>query len=252
MGMLYLGTSGWSYHDWQGTFYPPDLQPRERLSYMATQFSSIEINATFYRLPLAATVSTWYHDTPPNFRFAVKVSRLITHTSQLVDVQAPWELFVERMRGLREKLGPLLLQFPPTFRATPDSLRHFETFLSYASANGTRLAFELRHPTWFSPAILRFFAEQHACLVQADSGRFPRTPPGFTPAQYSYYRLHGPDTLYDSRYSDAHLAYLANHIARDLQAGDDAYIYFDNDMHGYAPADARRLSDLLTKSISYS
>jgi uncharacterized protein YecE (DUF72 family) len=243
--MLYLGTSGWSYKDWGKNFYPQGLAPREQLTYLARHFPTVEINATFYRLPIETTFTKWYNDTPPEFRFAVKLSRLITHTQRLNDVKEAWELFVSRAQGLKEKLGVILVQFPPSFRANEENLARCKYFMEYAPEAGIQLAFELRHATWFEAAGLRFFTDHGACVVQAESSRYPHTPPDFNPADFTYYRFHGPRRLYASQYTDDELEAWAKLIRRDMAASKDVYVYFDNDMHGYALDDAKRLRDII-------
>lgn len=244
--MLYLGTSGWSYKDWGKNFYPQGLAPRDQLKFLARHFPTVEINASFYRLPKDTTFAKWYDDTPADFRFAVKLSRLITHNKRLNDVQADWNTFVGLAQGLKEKLGVILVQFPPSFRATPETLERFATFFDYAPQAKIRLAFELRHTTWFEPDQLQFFADHQACIVQAESSRYPHTPPDFAPANFTYYRFHGPRRLYASQYTDEELTDWAKLIRRDLSSAKDVFVYFDNDMHGYALDDARRLRDILS------
>jgi len=242
---LYLGTSGWSYKDWGKRFYPLGLPAKAQLIYLARHFDSVEINASFYKLPLAKTFLNWHDVTPDNFRFAVKASRMITHLKRLSDVEDSWELFLERAGNLRDKLGVILLQFPPSFKRTPETLERLETFFSYALTPGRRLALELRHATWFEPEALEFFSRHQACIVQAESSRYPHTPPEFAPADFTYYRFHGPGRLYASQYSNEDLLYWAKLIRADQKAGKDVYAYFDNDVNGYALEDARRLRDYL-------
>jgi len=243
--MLYIGTSGWSYKEWSKTFYPPGLPPREQLTFLARTFPTVEINATFYRLPAATTFVKWFGDTPPDFCFAVKLSRTITHLKRLEDIEESWGLFLERARSLQTKLGVILVQFPPSFRATAETMTRLEAFMDQAAPARVRLAYELRHASWFEPGPLKLFADRRACVVQAESARFPHTPPDFAPADFTYYRFHGPRRLYASQYTDEELGYWAGLIRRN-QAGDkDVFAYFDNDMYGYALDDARRLRQLL-------
>ena len=125
MPLLLIGTSGWTYPSWKGSFYPEDC-PRERfLAYYAREFPTTEVNSSFYHLPRAATYEQWTAQVPPEFVFALKVSRLITHHKRLVDVEEPWRAFVDRARVLGRHLGPLLLQFPPSFRCDRPRLARF-------------------------------------------------------------------------------------------------------------------------------
>jgi uncharacterized protein YecE (DUF72 family) len=242
--MLYVGTSGWSYGDW-GKFYPLGLAARDQLPFLARHFASVELNASFYRLPTEAAFRRWATVTPPEFRFAVKVSRSITHTKRLNDVAELWQNLTGRGQLLGDKLGVWLLQFPPSLRATPEIFERLEAFLSYAAAPGVRLAFELRHKTWFEDEALDLFRRHGLCLVQAESSRYPHSPEGFSPAPFAYYRFHGPRQLYASQYTDEELDHWARLIRAELEAGKDVYAYFDNDYHGYALEDARRLGERL-------
>jgi uncharacterized protein YecE (DUF72 family) len=141
-----------------------------------------------------------------------------------------------------------LLQFPPSFRATPETIERLAVFWDYARMAAPRLAFEFRHESWFKDPALGFFASHGLCLVQAESSRYPHTPPGFTPANFTYYRFHGPRQLYGSQYTDEELAHWAGLIRADLSAGKNVYAYFDNDMHGYALEDAERLRELANQT----
>jgi uncharacterized protein YecE (DUF72 family) len=243
--MLYLGTSGWSYKHWNKGFYPPGLPPREQLTYLARHFSSVELNASFYRLPPESSFTKWYGDTLAGFAFAIKVPRVITHLKRLQEVSDDWQVLQERTRPLGEKLSVYLAQFPPSFRADEETMARMSTFLDLAQASRVRLALELRHASWFEPEALAVFERRRVCVVAAESARYPHTPAGFAPANYTYYRLHGPRELYSSQYTDEELGYWAGLIRADRAAGRDVYVYFDNDVNGYALEDAQRLRALL-------
>jgi uncharacterized protein YecE (DUF72 family) len=244
--MLYVGTSGWSYKHWGKTFYPEGLAAREQLVYLARHFPTVELNASFYRLPAEKTFAHWHDITPPEFRFAVKVPRIVTHLKRLDNVQNSWQDLLDQSGALGDKLGVYLLQFPPSFKADGQTLDRFEAFLDLAHVAGRRLAFELRHASWFEQPQLELLRSRKICLVQAESSRYPHSPSDFSPASFAYFRFHGPRQLYGSQYTDDELASWADIIKHDLQDGKDVYVYFDNDMHGYAIEDARRLKRLLT------
>ncbi|HLX04291.1 MAG TPA: DUF72 domain-containing protein, partial [Candidatus Binatus sp.] len=118
MARAYIGTSGWNYREWRGSFFPDDIPSKHWLSYYATRFGSVEINYTFYRLPSKEACAVWYEQTPAKFQFVVKASRYITHIKRLRDARESWQEFLKRVGELKEKLGPILLQFPANFRAT--------------------------------------------------------------------------------------------------------------------------------------
>jgi uncharacterized protein YecE (DUF72 family) len=243
--MLYLATSGWSYTHWRGTFYPAKLVARDQLPFLARHFSTVELNSSFYRLPAVSAFQRWYDVTPPGFRFAVKVPRTITHIKRLNNAVEDWQTMLERSAVLADKLGPYLMQFPPSFKATPETIGRFGNFLTDIHAPNIPLAAEMRHASWFEPQVLELFKTHKLCLVQAESSRYPHSPEGFSPSKIAYYRLHGPRELYASAYTDDELSHWASLIRADLAAGKDTYVYFDNDFKGYAIEDARRLRLLL-------
>ena len=243
--MVVLGTSGWNYVHWYRRFYPLGLAPREQLTYLARHFGSVEINSSFYRLPPEKYFQKWHSDTPEYFKFSVKVPRTVTHFKRLVDVEDDWAALLRATRPLQKKLSIYLCQFPPGYKATGDTLAQMEGFIALVSASQVRVAYELRHASWFEPAALKMFTRTRACLVQADSSRYPHTPAGFAPAAFSYYRFHGPRQLYASQYTDDELRGWAALMSTDRAAGKDVYVYFDNDMNGFAISDAKRLQSML-------
>jgi len=145
MAHAFIGTSGWNYRDWRGSFYPEGMPTRRWLSFYATRFDTVEINYTFYRLPSKDACAAWYDQTPEKFRFVVKLSRYITHIKRLRDAEESWDDFIERIAALKHKLGPILLQFPANFRASAANLESVDEFLGYASRDHSRrLALEFR------------------------------------------------------------------------------------------------------------
>src|ERR1700693_318081 len=173
MAQLLVGTSGWNYSNWRGGFYPEKLASKKFLSFYAQSFRSAEVNYSFYQLPSVATYENWFATTPDDFTFALKLSRLITHIKRLHDVQQPWTEFLKGARSLKHKLGPILLQFPPSFHANDENLRRVGDFLSYASNDGLRIAMEFRHESCFGAPMLGLLRENRAALVIAHSSRFP-------------------------------------------------------------------------------
>jgi uncharacterized protein YecE (DUF72 family) len=243
-GELRVGTSGWNYGDWKGIFYPDSLKSAEYLSFYAQQFDTTEINYSFYHLPRPSTYEKWAAQTPEQFLFAVKASRVITHVKRLANVGEEWRKFLESALVLGSKLGPVLLQFPPSLKADRERLA---TFLSEAraakEARGLRLAFEFRHASWFEPDICELLRKHKAALVIAQSERYPQAP--MTPtAPFAYLRFHGPGALFASKYSEQELNEWAQRIRKWRAAGLAVFAYFNNDFHGYAIENARRLREL--------
>lgn len=244
MAKPYIGTSGWSYKDWGKRFYPADLTSTQQLPFLAQTFNSVELNASFYRLPQSKTFSNWREKTPSNFRFAVKLSRFITHIKRLHEVEDSWKLFLEHSSAMGDKLAVVLVQLPPSFKATDETLADVEAFLSYAAADH-KLALEFRHSTCFEQPMLDILAKYKVCLVSAESSRFPHSPTGFAPASFVYYRFHGPERLYASPYGEDALVPWAKEMKQFLKDGKDIFAYFDNDVQGYALEDARILQRLI-------
>lgn len=251
MAKLLIGTSGWSYKDWGQGFYPAGLPAVEQLPYLAKHFPTVELNASFYRLPAAKTFAGWYDKTPPGFVFSVKVSRYITHIKRFVEVDEAWIELTGRAAALREKLGVYLIQTPPSLAATDQVLARVEGFLQTARRvdADVRLAFEMRHPSNFEPPMLSLLQRYGVALVFADSSRFPHSPDGWDSADLAYFRFHGPRQLYASQYTEAELAKWAAKIRGQLADGRDVLAYFDNDVHGYALEDARRLQGMVRSSL---
>ena len=234
-GCVRIGTSGWVYPHWAGLFYPEQVRQADRLSYYATQFGTVEINGSFYRLPSEPTVEAWGLQTPPGFLFAWKASRYITQAKKLKDVGESVALVYGRMAPLGDRLGPALFQLPPRFRVNLDRLAAFLRLLPRA----TRNAVEFRDPSWHQPATLQLLADHDVALCISDHHDAP-TPWECT-ASYVYVRGHGPGGRYAGRYSAAELDHWASRIGAWSRAGRDVYAYFDNDIGGAAPLDARDL-----------
>lgn len=236
---LIIGTSGWSYKDWRGTFYPIDLPQDRWLEFYAKHFSSVEINNSFYRLPTRATFEAWEEKTPDGFLFSVKASRYLTHVKKLKEPEKPWERFIQSAEGLKEKLGPLLFQFPERWRVNLERLEYFVSLLP-----GThRYVFEFRHPSWFSEEVYALLAQKGAALCIADSALWPRVFKITAP--FTFIRMHGGRELYASEYSEAELNFWAEKIAGFLDRRLDVFVYFNNDAHGFAVKNAMELKRLL-------
>ena len=152
---LYIGTSGWVYSHWDGIFYPEGLSSKDKLKFFSQYFKTAEINYSFYQLPRPTTYQNWYTLTPDDFLFAVKASRFITHIKRLKGVKSAWETFIKNALNLKEKLGPILFQFPPSFHADKENIERLENFLEYISKRKMRYAFEFRHQSWFKEKVYK-------------------------------------------------------------------------------------------------
>jgi len=220
--------------------YPWDLPSKHWLKHYVTRFDTVEINNTFYRLPSEQAVRKWKEDTPEGFKYAVKASRYITHMKKLGGVEEALPRFLQRSRLLGERLGPILYQLPPYWKCNPDRLRDF---LSMLPAD-LRHAFEFRHASWLSEAVLTMLAEHRAALCIVSLPDFPCLLR--TTAPFVYIRLHGAQAAYGSCYSERELQWWAEQILGFLGDGRDVYAYFNNDAHGYAVQNALRLKEILS------
>lgn len=236
---VHVGTSGWSYDHWLGRFYPRSAGRESRLRQYARTFRSVEINASFYRLPTEKAMQGWLAETPDDFVFAAKVSRFITHMKRLRDPEVHIPIFMGRIATLAPKLGPLLVQLPPTFAVDLDRLRAFCDRLP----PGNRYTFELRHESWWTDEVFAFLAGRNIafCLFHLAG----RETPAVVTADFVYVRLHGPGAAYQGSYDDAVLQRWRAAIERWRGEGRDVYIYFDNDEKAYAAEDACRLQEML-------
>ena len=238
---IHIGTSGWHYGHWVGPFYPPHISRKHFLTYYAERFHTVEINNSFYRLPEKKTFQQWLDIVPPGFIFAVKASRFITHMKKLKDPELALVTFMERISGLKEKLGPILFQLPPYWRM---DLERLKSFLS-ALPRVHRYAFEFRDPTWFHREVYQALAEHGAafCLYELAGLRSPIE----ITADFIYLRLHGPGDAYSGCYPAETLNQWADVFGDWTKEGKEVYCYFDNDEMGYAAQNAAELKKLVTQ-----
>jgi uncharacterized protein YecE (DUF72 family) len=232
-----IGTSGWNYDHWKGPFYPPELPRKQWLSHYLKFFQTIEINNSFYQLPRRETFEEWHDTTPEGFIFAVKGSRYITHMKKLKDPEEPIERFMGNVRGLKDKLGPILFQLPPRWMCNPERLMMFLAVLP----EDCRYAMEFRDDTWWHPEVYEILRSRNIafCIFEL-AGR--HTPFKIT-TDFVYIRLHGPGDAYQGQYDDQSLSRWAKDIRKFSKDGLPVYIYFDNDENGYAAQDALRLKE---------
>lgn len=237
-GRARIGTSGWVYPHWRGTFYPAGVPQGDWLAFYARRFPTVEVNRTFYGLPKPAHVARWARAVPEGFRFAIKGSRLLTHTARLRDPGRAIGRLLDVLSPLGDKRGPLLLQFPPGRVPPPERLR--ET--ARACPPGLAVAVELRAAE--APGEVReTLRELGWTLVVHDhaAGGGARE----VTAPFAYLRFHGPGGEYRGEYGVEGLRPWAGWIGELLEQGLDAYAYFNNDAGGAAPRDATRLIGLL-------
>jgi uncharacterized protein YecE (DUF72 family) len=282
MGKIRIGIAGWRYPPWRGVFYPPKLAQHRELWHASRELPSIEINGTFYALQRPESFQNWHDDTPDDFVFSVKCNRYITHIRRLKDVDEPVANFLASgLFNLGEKLGPLLWQFPPSFKYDHDRLEAFFEMLPRDMESAQALArkhdsvvpharlkidknrklrhaIEVRHESFLDPAFVALLRRQKIALVVADTaGKWPYFED--VTADFMYLRLHGDEVLYASGYTDEALDRWAERITAWSGGGEpadakrvldkpaparksrDIYCYFDNDLKVRAPFDAKSL-----------
>jgi uncharacterized protein YecE (DUF72 family) len=238
-GKVLIGTSGWTYAHWKKVFYPEGMSQREWLLHYCSSFDTVEINATFYRLPKTQVFDSWRERTPPGFLFAVKCGRRITHWQKLEGVEALWEEFWSRLSRLEGKLGIVLFQFHPKWEIDTKRLANFLPLLP----PGARTAFEFRHKSWFCEETYELLRKYDAAMCRASSPGFPDVD--VVTARHCYLRMHGGTSLYASKYTDEELAEWAAVVKGYVRRGLDCYVYFNNDAHGYAVENALTLRKLV-------
>jgi uncharacterized protein YecE (DUF72 family) len=228
-----IGTSGWQYRHWRGAFYPDSLRTADWLGYYSASFDTVEVNNAFYRLPSVEVFTRWRDATPDGFEVAVKASSYLTHNKRLRDPAEPVTRLMERARYLEEKLGPILLQLPPTMRA--DAARLDEALGCFPM--GTRVAVEARHESWDKEEIWTVLAAHGAawCVADAPWRRWPlvRT------SDWGYLRFHEGTASPRPCYGSRALRTWAERIASTWPDGVDVYVYFNNDLCACALRDAR-------------
>lgn len=230
---LFVGTSGWQYKDWRGVLYPDGLPARLWLEEYAARFATVEINNAFYRLPSRETFEAWRERIPPDFVVAVKASRFLTHIKRLRDPEEPVERLMSHAAGLGDRLGPVLLQLPPTLRADP---RLLDDCLACFPA-GTRVAVEPRHESWWTPEVREVLRSRGAALCWADVMSRPATPLWRT-TDWGYVRFHVGRAHQWPHYGRQSLATWARRIAETWPRNRAVYAYFNNDPHAAAVEDA--------------
>ncbi|MGQ9546479.1 MAG: DUF72 domain-containing protein [Dehalococcoidia bacterium] len=234
----YIGCSGWHYEHWRGLYYPAELPKSGWLSFYAQQFSTVELNNSFYHLPSEKAFATWRQSTPSDFVFAVKVSRYITHIKRLGNLGSAVENFIGRAGLLAEKLGPLLYQLPPSMKRNDERLRNFLLSLPPKYQHVA----EFRHESWIDDQVFDILRRHNVGLCVFDMPGF--TCPLVTTSDFAYVRFHGSEGLYSSCYSDKELSQWAEKIAR-LKSIKACYVYFNNDAEAFAVNNAMTLKNLL-------
>lgn len=237
--LVHVGTSGWHYKQWVGDFYPPRFAPAKMLAWYAQEFHTVEINNSFYRLPEAKTFEQWKETVPAGFLFAVKASRFLTHIKRLKDPEDPIKLFFSRARHLGGRLGPVLFQLPPKWKADVGRLREFFALLPVKK----KYVIEFRDESWYSREVCELLRKHNVALCLHD-WRAVAWARDLT-ADFTYIRFHGTTGKYAGNYPD----YLLHQWAKQIQGWgeriSEVFAYFNNDVGGHAIRNARTLKAML-------
>jgi uncharacterized protein YecE (DUF72 family) len=290
-GDIRIGISGWRYKGWRGKFYPDGLAQRRELEFASRKFNSIELNGSFYSLQRPESFASWYNETPDAFVFAVKGSRFVTHMLKLLRVEVPLaNFFAQGVLRLKDKLGPILWQFPAQFTCNPERLESFFSLLPRTQKEAAKLArrhderldhrswfrvqddrplrhvIEIRHDSFVCEEFIGLLRKHNIALVVADTVEWPLLMD--VTADFVYCRLHGSEQLYVSGYEPEAIEIWAQRIVQWARGGEvsdgkrasathapkakarDVYVYFDNDAKVRAPFDAMALQQRISELTS--
>jgi uncharacterized protein YecE (DUF72 family) len=241
--VIWIGTSGWQYRDWRDRFYPHELPQRLWLEHYAANFATVEVNNAFYRLPERRIFALWRERTPDGFRFAVKMSRYLTHVRRLNDPAEPIRRFFSRAKALGDRLGPVLIQLPPTlpadFPGLADVLRRFPS--------GAKAVVEPRHKSWFTDELRDTLEHHNAALCWADRAGRPLLPLWRT-ADFGYVRLHEGRATPRPRYGEQAMRAWVSRITASFTDDEPVFVYFNNDRGAAAIADAAAFGQAVQRS----
>lgn len=239
MTRVYVGTSGWSYKSWEGAFYPAKLPKTQHFAFYATQFPTVEINLTFYRLPTLQMVRAWRDKTPAGFVYAIKGSRFITHMKKLVRTGEALREFFRCLEPLRSRIGVVLWQLPPFLSRDVERL---DAFLAQLPRTYD-YAVEFRHPSWLDPEVFRVLSRHHAAQVSVSSCAMPAELT--VTSEIVYLRFHGLEAGAAHNYTRAELQPWAEHVRRQTKRGKRIFAFFNNDVAARAPANAQLFREIV-------
>ena len=245
---LYIGTSGWHYNHWLGSFYPADITGYNELKYHAQHFNSVENNSSFYRIAKESTYKTWSRMVPEDYRFSMKLNKHITHEARLditEEVIEKIEFILSTTQILTSRLGALVIQLPPSFKYDLTKLKKFLSYFIPKVKSQTYpfdVAIEFRNKYWFNEEVYKVLRNFNVALVASQSSRYPLVRE--ITADFTYIRMHGPEKLFASSYSTDQLKELSEYITSVKNQVKRTYVYFNNDFHGYALDNAKTLMKL--------
>lgn len=241
-GAVHMGTSGWSYKHWKGIFYPEKLAATRYLNFYAQYYDVTEVNTSFYHIPRKTTVENWLRQVPDGFLFCPKLSRYITHLKKLHDAEPLLEKFFEVFDSSRKSLGPVLIQLPANLHFHAEVAGPFFEIL-HKKYKQYHFAIEIRHKSWLEEESIALMKQHKITLVFAHSDRFPYDE--IITAKHIYLRFHGPGRLYGSSYPDKMLREYAKKIVQWQKDGHTIWVFFNNDMNGYALDNVTTLKNMV-------
>jgi len=240
---MHIGISGWSYYDWKGIFYPEGMKSKDWLPFYAQSFETTELNSSFYHLPKAQTVLNWVEKVPANFKFCPKMSKYLTHVKRLNDPEEPLQRFFEVFAPAKDKLGPILVQLPPSLQFNEEVATSFFEVLK-RDYDSYDFAIEPRHASWLAEPAFQLLSKYDMAWVISQSGvGFPYAEQ--VTAKNIYVRFHGPGKLYASLYTEEMLQTFADQFKKWLKKGHDIWVYFNNCYFCYAIYNARTLEEMM-------
>jgi uncharacterized protein YecE (DUF72 family) len=247
-GLLKLGTSGWSYKDWVGSFYPARTPSTKWLAHYASKFNVVEVDSTFYAIPPKERLVKWRETVPAGFEFALKVPKVITHEKSLVDCNKEMTAFLNVCEGLEEKLGPILFQFPNSFK--PERLEDLLVFLDRLPASDYLFAVEIRNRNWYQGALADELTERKIPLVMVDHPWMPREPR--VTGRFAYIRWLGDQDALEvfdriQLDKDKELRWWAEETVGLMRKSIPVYGFFNNHFRGHSPSDVIAFADLLAQ-----
>lgn len=238
-GSIHLGTSGWTYDHWKEVFYPDSVPKRQWFEYYCSQFQTVELNSSFYRIPTLKVVEGWNNRSPEDFRFAIKMSRLVTHERKLKNCEHELEWFLSVFEPLKKKIAVFLIQLPPTLKFDPDRIVHFSKLLP----NDVPIVFEFRNTTWYCDETVSVLKNLGYSFCIHDMAGLATEKIVTSPV--AYIRFHGFNSQYGGDYPDSNLLQWVKWIKAQAAKGVSVYGYFNNDIGGFAIKNCRRLREMV-------
>lgn len=251
---ILIGTSGWQYKHWNGTFYPDKMKDSEKLHFLAKKFQTVEINSSFYRLPKAEIFKKWYANAPKDFIYSLKFPRFMTQMKKLIideNSEAYVKDFFKNSKNLKEHLGCVLIQLPPNFICNIERLERFLKFIfKYIKRIKYQadFAIEFRNDTWFNGPVYDLLKKYNTAITISDTPSWPMTKE--ITADFTYIRFHGPGQLFGSLYTNKHIEDWAKFIL-SLKNLKKIYVYFNNDINVYAIKNGNYLLKTIRRGKSH-